>query len=111
MAALDRIVSVFARFWTIHRRVHRGLRAAAVRDPDLAVAMAQRNERRREGLTELVRRLPNDHEMPFARAELVQVLFVLLSFQSFNALATETRTPEQAAPVVQRIIRLLTAAP
>lgn len=109
--ALDRLVEVFGRFWTVHRQVHRGLAVAAAQDPDLAAALAQRNERRRRGLAELLRRMPAKHVAALPRDDVLQALFVLLSFSTFDALASEGRSPEEIVPMVQRIVRLVTGAP
>src|SRR5205085_4558256 len=49
IAALDAFVALFGRFWTINRRAHSCLRAAALHDEELAAAMKARNERRRQG--------------------------------------------------------------
>ena len=108
--ALDRMVEVFGQFWTSSRRVHRRLRAAAMHDAELAAAMEQRNERRRRGLTELIGRIPADRPLPIERDEAIRVLFVLLSFQSFDAIAGEGRTPADVVPLVQRIARLILGA-
>jgi AcrR family transcriptional regulator len=111
LEALDAFVALFGRFWTDNRRVHRRLRSAAMDDPDLAGALMARNERRRQGLTELVRRLGPSHTAPVPAGELVNVLFVLLSFQTFDALAGEGRTPKEITPLVQRLVRLAIGAP
>ena len=111
VATFDAFVALFGRFWTDSRRVHRRLRSAAMDDPELATALRGRNERRRQGLTELVRRLGPDHVSPLPAEELVNALFVLLSFQTFDALAGEGRTPKEITPLVQRMVRLMIGAP
>jgi AcrR family transcriptional regulator len=107
LVALDAFVALFGRFWTSNRRAHRRLRAAAIHDPELATAIDSRNERRRHGLTELTRRLGTSATPPLPSAELVNVLFVLLSFETFDALAGEGRTPTDVAPLMQRMARLV----
>ena len=105
LAALDEYVAIFGQFWTINRRAHRRLRAAAVHDPELAAAMANRNERRRRGITELVRRI-GDRATPIVPdIELVTVLYVMLSFETFDALAGDRRTPDEVVPVVRQLVR------
>ena len=105
LAALDEYVAVFGRFWTLNRRAHRRLRAVAVHDAELAAAMANRNERRRRGITELVRRLADRVKPIVPAAELVTVLYVLLSFETFDAFAGEGRTPDDVVPVVRQLVR------
>ncbi|HUQ80140.1 MAG TPA: TetR/AcrR family transcriptional regulator [Gemmatimonadaceae bacterium] len=102
---LDEYVALFGRFWTLNRRTHRRLRAAALHDDELAAAIANRNDRRRRGVTEIVRRLGDRAQPTIARDEVVNVIYVLLSFDTFDALAGDTRTPEQVAPIVGQLIR------
>ena len=54
--ALATFVTTFARFWQVDRPVMRRLRALAHLDPDIHAVIAARDERRREGLQELVKR-------------------------------------------------------
>ena len=103
--ALDEYVAIFGRFWTMNRRTHRRLRAAALHDDELAAAMERRNERRRKGVTELLRRLGDKAKPSIPRDEVVNVIYVLLSFETFNAFAGERRTPEDVTPIVRRLVR------
>jgi AcrR family transcriptional regulator len=105
LIALEEYVALFGRFWTLNRRTHRRLRAAALHDDELAAAIANRNERRRRGVTEIVRRLGDRARPVVERDEIVNVIYVLLSFDTFDALAGDTRTPEQVAPIVGQLIR------
>jgi AcrR family transcriptional regulator len=105
VAAFDDYVALFGRFWTVNRRTHRRLRAAAMHDAELAAAIASRNERRRKGVAELIRRL-GDRARPVIPAdEAVNVIYVLLSFDTFDALAGPSRTPEEAVPTVRQLVR------
>jgi AcrR family transcriptional regulator len=103
--ALDAFVALFGRFWTRNRRAHARLRAAAEHDDELAAAMTSRNSRRRRGLTELVKRFGARTRPLVPRRELVNVLYVLLSFETFDALAGEERTPLDVVPLVQKLAR------
>ena len=105
LAALDEYVAVFGRFWTLNRRAHARLRAAALHDEELAAAMAARNERRRKGVAELLRRLGDKARPVVSRAEVVDVIYLLLSFDTFNELAGEGRTPEDVVPTMARLVR------
>jgi AcrR family transcriptional regulator len=107
LLALDKFVGVFGRFWTTHRRVHRRLQAAAMQDVELATALTARNERRRRGIKELVRRVGKKARPPLPAGEIVNVLFVLLSFRTFDALAGEDRTPDDVVPVMRVMVRTL----
>ena len=105
LVALDEYVAVFGRFWTLNRRAHGRLRAAALHDEELAAAMAARNERRRKGVTELLRRLGDKARPVVSRPETIDVIYLLLSFDTFNELAGEARTPEDVVPTMRRLIR------
>src|SRR5436190_14987532 len=71
---LDELVAVFGEFWASTRVAHRRLRAAALMDDELAAAIAERNERRRVGLTVLITRLAKTRELSASIAETVNVL-------------------------------------
>ena len=105
LVALDEYVAVFGRFWTLNRRAHGRLRAAALHDEELASAMAARNERRRKGVAELLRRLGGKARPVVSRPETIDVIYLLLSFDTFNELAGEARTPEDVVPTMRRVIR------
>jgi AcrR family transcriptional regulator len=105
LAALDAYVAIFGKFWTLNRRAHRRLRAAAVHDDELAAAIAARNERRRRGIAELMRRLGDAARPIVPRDEVVNVIYVLLSFDTFDAIAGAERTPEDVVPTVAKLVR------
>jgi AcrR family transcriptional regulator len=104
VAALDAFIALFGKFWTESLSVHTGLRGAATQDPELAAAMTQRNERRRQGLRVLVKRIGDERDLPLSRDETVNALFVLLSFDGFHAMAGADRTPKQVVPSMRRLV-------
>ncbi|WP_188316853.1 TetR/AcrR family transcriptional regulator [Solihabitans fulvus] len=91
-AALAGFVEVFCRFWAADRVVTRRLRGLAVADRDLDRVLRERDERRRHGLRALLRLFP---ELVDGSAEpqddLVDLLWTLTSFETFDVLATKTR--------------------
>lgn len=105
VAALDAFVALFGRFWTAKRGAHKKLSAAAASDPELNAAIAARNERRRHATRELVRRLSGHRNAAIGDEELVHALYVLLSFDTFNALAGPDRLPNDVVPLVQEMAR------
>lgn len=105
LVALDAYVAIFGRFWTLSRRTHGRLRAAALHDPDLAAALEARNNRRRKGVDALLRRLGDKSRPVVPRADVSAVIYVLLSFDTFNELAGPNRTPEDIVPMVQRLVK------
>jgi len=106
--ALDQYIAVFARFWESDRLVLRRLRGLAALDPDFGQVIRARDERRREGLGVLVRRIVGQSQ-PEMRAldEVVNMLYTLTSFECFETLAGPARSLEEVAP---QVIRLTHAA-
>ena len=105
--ALDEYITVFSRFWQSDRLVTRRLRALSALDSDFEQVVRARDERRREGLRVIVRRLVEKYGRPTPEAvdEMVNILFTLLSFECFDTLAGPARSIEEISPVVQRLAR------
>jgi hypothetical protein len=102
---LDDYVAVFGRFWTYARGAHFRLRAAALHDEELAAAMRARNERRRKGVAEILRRLGDRAKPVVPKSDAINVIYILLSFETFNEMAGEDRTPADVVPVMRRLVR------
>jgi AcrR family transcriptional regulator len=105
--ALDEYITVFSRFWQSDRLVTRRLRALSALDPDFEQVIRARDERRRHGLRVICQRLVEKYGKPAPEAvdEIVNILFTLLSFETFDTLAGPTRSIEEITPVVQRLAR------
>ena len=105
--SLDEFITVFSRFWQSDRLVTRRLRALSALDPDFEQVVRARDERRREGLNVIVRRIVENYGKPDVEAidEMVNVLFTLLSFECFDTLAGPLREIEEVTSVVQRLAR------
>ena len=105
--ALDEYITVFSRFWQSDRLVTRRLRALSALDPDFEQVVRARDERRREGLRVIVRRLVEKYRKPASETfdETVNILFTLLSFETFDTLAGLAHSIEEFSPVVQRLAR------
>src|SRR5262249_11419774 len=87
--------------------VMRRLRALANLDPDFEQVIRARDEWRRQGTSVIAQRLI-DQLGPLAetaREELVDVLFTLSSFETFDTLAGPERNLEEVAPLVARLAR------
>jgi AcrR family transcriptional regulator len=105
MAALRAFVAAFGRFWDADRPVMRRLRAIALLDPEVGAVINARDDRRRTGLTVLVGRLTGSADDK-RREDLVRLLFVLTSFETFDALAG----PQQGLTnVVDDVVHLVEA--
>lgn len=105
--ALDEFVRVFGHFWQSDRIVTRRLRAMAALDPDFEQVVKARDERRREGLRVILQRFVEKYGKPEpeAFADTLDVLFTLLSFETFDTLAGSKQDIEQVTPLVQRLAR------
>lgn len=105
--ALDEYIRVFSRFWQSDRLVTRRLRALSTLDPDFEQVVKARDERRREGLRVIVLRFVEKYGKPAPETidETVNILFTLLSFETFDTLAGSTRNIEEVAPFVQGLAR------
>lgn len=97
-AAIHGFVTAFAGFWAADRIVMRRLRALAALEPDVGAVIAARDQRRREGLTVLVSRLPGSSAAPAGPT--VQMLYTLTSFETFDTLAGPDRDLADALPMV-----------
>jgi AcrR family transcriptional regulator len=107
MVALQRLIEIFARFWSSDRVVLRRLRAMAALDPELDQVLRERSEGLRQGLRVIVSRLPAHGAQ---LADTVDLLFALSSFENFDVLAGPNRTPEEVAPLVKRAATAIVAA-
>jgi AcrR family transcriptional regulator len=107
LAALDEYIAVFGRFWGSDRRLHRRLHGLAAVDPDLGAALQARAEWRRRGAATLVSRLTDQHGCPPAelQPDVIDMLFTLTSFDTFDTLAGAAKTPEAVVPLVQHLAR------
>ena len=107
LESLEEYIRVFSRFWQSDRLVTRRLRALSTLDPDFEQVVKARDERRREGLRVIVLRLVEKYGKPAPETidETVNILFTLLSFETFDTLAGPTRSIEEVLPVVQRLAR------
>jgi AcrR family transcriptional regulator len=107
LEALDEYTIVFSRFWQSDRLVTRRLRALSSLDPDFEKVVKARDERRREGLHVIVLRCVEEYGIPAPEAidAIVNILFTLLSFETFDTLAGSTRSIEEISSVVQGLAR------
>ncbi len=105
--ALDEFVRVFSQFWQSDRIVTRRLRAMSALDPDFEKVIKERDERRRAGLRVIVSRIAEKYGKPASEAfdDTVNILFTLLSFETFDTLAGSSRSIEEVTPLVQASAR------
>jgi AcrR family transcriptional regulator len=92
---------VLARYYSSDRTVKRRLHALAALQPDVARALAGREERRRRGIRTLLERMQARHGTPASRHdELLCLLFTLTSFESFDTMAGAHGSFRDVAPVL-----------
>ena len=104
LQALDEFIAVFFRFWASDRLALRRLRALAVLEPDLQ--KIARDPWRRQGLAAIVGR------MGVASEEVIDALWTLTAFETYDLLATEHRDRHQVTALTQQLARtILQAAP
>lgn len=99
---LGELVTVFCRLWETERAILRRLNALAVLDREVGRALTQRGGWRREALNELVSRIP-DVRQP---EDVVDLLHVLTSFETYDALAAQHK-PKEIAPLLTRAAQAL----
>jgi AcrR family transcriptional regulator len=124
--ALKEYILTFGRFWEADRLVMRRLRALAALDPDFERLIRTRDEWRRKGIRVIIQRIveqrtssPDETCNETATAlgpdgiqassssenlnDIIDILFTLVSFETFDTLAGSTRTPVEVAPLVFRL--------
>jgi AcrR family transcriptional regulator len=111
LAALKEFIAVFTRFWSSGRLVIRRLHGQGVLDPELGEALSEREERRREGLRVLVKRISEKNGLPEWTSfnDLVDLLFTLTSFETFDELARGKRRPQDVAALIGRLATAMIA--
>jgi AcrR family transcriptional regulator len=113
LAALDGYVAVFGRFWGSDRVLHRRLRGLAALDPELGEALQARQEWRRQGAATLVARLAAEAgPAPAGQCpDAADLLFAITSFEAFDVLAGDGKTPEDVVPLLQHLARAAVTLP
>ena len=106
LEAMDAYIATFSRFWNADRIVTRRLRAMAVMDADFALVIEARNERRRHGVRVLVGRAAEQYKWStLAVDEVIDLLYTLTSFETYDTLAGPDRNLEEVASTIQRLVR------
>lgn len=103
LRALRRVVAVFCHFWASHGSAYLTLSALTKLDEEIGAALKQRTERRRRVLAALVARLPAVED----RDALVDVLFVMTSFETFEALRVRKRSHAEVEALIWRLVETI----
>src|SRR5947208_1550608 len=103
--ALNQYILIFGRFWDEDRLVMRRLRALAALDPDFEQVIRTRDGWRRKGVGVIAQRIV-EKQTPSSKKildEIVDILFTLTSFETFDILAGSTHSPQEVVSVVQKL--------
>ncbi|HEU4631099.1 MAG TPA: TetR family transcriptional regulator [Gemmatimonadaceae bacterium] len=104
---LAEFVRTFAGVWQEDRLVVRRLQGLAALDPEFAQVWHAREARRRGGMREIATRVAAARPVPPALdiEAVTAALYAILSPEAFDAMAGETRTYEEVAPLVLQLAR------
>lgn len=100
-AALAELIAVFCAFWQEVRPAAR-LHDAAAADPELAEAVAARNERRRQAIAVLLGRMGRGGDR-----DLIDLVFTLTSYRTFEALRAGRSGEDACRIVTESCLKLL----
>jgi AcrR family transcriptional regulator len=108
LAAVDTFIAVFLEFWKSDRTVLRRLGALAELSPEIASVLEERHGWRRKGARVLVERLAKEtgRRRPRQMEESVDLLFLLTSFTTYDALAQPGRSHSEVTRIIQRLAHL-----
>jgi AcrR family transcriptional regulator len=99
------LVEAFCHLWKTEGALVRRLNAMAVLDPEVDRALRERGGWRREALAAIVGRRRRGRIV----AELVDLLYVLTSFEAYDMLASAGRSPKAIAAILQRAVAAVVA--
>ena len=102
---LSAMVMTFARFWAVGRTITRHIRAMAATDLDLRSAIHARDERRRMACQHVLRGFGQTLTTDGDQSLRADLLWSITSFEFFDMLAGEHRTPISLAPTVLQLAR------
>jgi AcrR family transcriptional regulator len=98
--AVDKLAAIYGNLYTRNRLLIRRLQGLSALDADVERAMSERNSWRRELLERLLLRSARD-------GRIVDVLHMLTSFETYDALAGKDRSPSEVAPEIAHLARIV----
>lgn len=106
-AAVDGFVRAYCGFWARDRRAVRRLRALAPVDEEVGRGVGARDERRRDAVRMLLRRVAIRRNQSWTPAwdDAADVVHALTNFETFDALAREPRTTARVTELIQSLVR------
>lgn len=111
LAGLEMLVRIFVGFWDSEQLVIRRLRALSAIDPELS--RSNRDERRRQAISSMVRRLAAElgESRPRDLEQAIDSIWVLSSFDTYEHLASTGKSADQIADLVWSIVTHLLELP
>jgi AcrR family transcriptional regulator len=97
LRGLHQLIEIFCRFWDAEQTILRRLNAFAGFDPEVDRAMRERGSWRRDALAAIVTRLHPRRGFD----DLIDVLHVLTSFETYDALAARGRSRKKIATALR----------
>jgi AcrR family transcriptional regulator len=110
-ARLSAMVTTFVRFWAASRTITRHIRAMATTDLDLGNAIRARDERRRLACQHVLRGFGKTISTDGDESLRADLLWTITSFEFFDMLAGEHRTPISLAPTILQLARAAITLP
>jgi AcrR family transcriptional regulator len=105
-SGLRRIIAIFCDFWSSDKGAMARLQGIGANDAEFVTAIRERNERRRQILSVLVKRMAKSGDVQMASIkDLTDLLFILTSFPVFAELATSGRDKQAVAVLIQTVAR------
>lgn len=98
LEAVNVLVEVFCNLWKTERAVLRRLTALAALDPEVDKALSERGSWRREALTQLLSRTRPGSQ----RSDCIDLLHVLTSFETYDALMSAGHSATQTEGLLRR---------
>jgi len=110
--ALDGVIGAFATFWNSDRIVLRRARALAALDHEIAESVRARDELRRGHLRKVLERLYAQRTPAPTRplASSIDILHMLTSFETFDALLIDSRRFEEATTILRELASAVLAS-
>jgi AcrR family transcriptional regulator len=103
--AVDRMVSTFVGFWSADPSVMRRLRAMAVLDGEINQGVRARDARRAQIAREILKRTGQTKRLDAHQAQAADILSMLTSFETYDALAQGGQTYDQIVANVGALAR------
>jgi AcrR family transcriptional regulator len=105
-SGLRRIIGIFCDFWSSDKGAMARLQGIGANDAEFVTAIRERNERRRQIISVLVKRMAKSGDIQVTSVkDLTDLLFILTSFSVFAELAASGRDKHAVGILLQTVAR------